>query len=383
MKRIRSGESLRRALSALAPNQLRRCTEDERTQRTAQVARSTAWMDAGLAESVEESLSTAWILDCDTTVKPLHGRQAGAEVSYNPQKPGRPSHVVHTYWISPLRLVLDAEVQGGKSHTAKHGLPRLCALLSGLTPAQRPALVRGDSAFGNEGVMAAMETLKQAYLFKLRQTSGIKRLIERQWSRRDWQAVGQGFGAVETTLQLSGWSRARRVVVLRRRVRDRLVAEVQGNPPSGQQTLLFADAKEDTRLWEYAVLVSNTDHSLDAIGQLYRDRADCENGFDELKNPWGWGGYTTHDLERCNLSARAVALVYNGWSGYVRLAHPQARREAITSRPLLLSGVARMTQHAGQKRLLITLTHAAGDRIQAMLAAIRMGLDHVLATAPQ
>ena len=131
------------------------------------------------------------------------------------------------------------------------------------------------------------------------------------------------------------------------------------------------------------MLVSNTDHPLDAIGQLYRDRADCENGFDELKNQWGWGGYTTHDLERCNLSARAVALVYNWWSWYVRLAHPQARREAITSRPLLLSGVARMTQHAGQKRLLITLTHAAGDRIQAMLAAIRMGLDHVLATAPQ
>ena len=110
---------------------------------------------------------------------------------------------------------------------------------------------------------------------------------------------------------------------------------------------------------------------------------DKEKYHDELKNQWGWGGYTTHDLERCNLSARAVALVYNWWSWYVRLAHPQARREAITSRPLLLSGVARMTEHAGQKRLLITLTHAAGDQIQAMLAAIRAGLDHVRATAPQ
>jgi hypothetical protein len=24
--------------------------------------------------------------------------------------------------------------------------------------------------------------------------------------------------------------------------------------------------------------------------------ADCENAFDELKNHWGWGGFTTHDL---------------------------------------------------------------------------------------
>ncbi|WP_256212241.1 hypothetical protein [Nitrosomonas communis] len=42
-----------------------------------------------------------------------------------------------------------------------------------------------------------------------------------------------------------------------------------------------------------AVLVTNADYSLEAPSQLYRDRADCENSFDELKNQWGWGGYTT------------------------------------------------------------------------------------------
>ena len=96
-----------------------------------------------------------------------------------------------------------------------------------------------------------------------------------------------------------------------------------------------------------------------------------------------WGGYTTQDLERCNLSARAVALIHNWWSWYVRLAHPKTRLEAITSRPLLLSGVARLTQHAGQCRLLVTLTHAAGDQIKAMIANVRQGLDTILAAAPQ
>jgi hypothetical protein len=116
---------------------------------------------------------------------------------------------------------------------------------------------------------------------------------------------------------------------------------------------------------------------------LYTNRAGCENGFDELKNQWGWGGYTTHDLERCNLSARAVALIYNGWSWYVRLAHPKAHLETITSRPLLLCGVARLTQHVGQSRLLFKLSHAAGDQIMSMIANIRTGFDHVRATAPQ
>ena len=193
--------------------------------------------------------------------------------------------------------------------------------------------------------------------------------------------MGQGFDAVESQLRLSGWSRARRVVVLRRRVKDSLAAETNREDP--QQELHFIDSSDKVKLWEYAVLVTNADYALEAIGQLYRDRADCENGFDELKNQWGWGGYTTHDLERCNLSARAVALIYNWWSWYVRLAHPKTRLEAITSRPMLLSGIARLTQHAGQSRLLLTLSHAAGDRIKEMIANIREGLEHVLATAPQ
>ncbi len=137
------------------------------------------------------------------------------------------------------------------------------------------------------------------------------------------------------------------------------------------------------KLWEYTALVTNANFDLEAIGQLYRDRADCENGFDELKNQWGWGGYTTQDMERCNLSARAVGLIYNWWSWYVRLAHRKTRLEAITSRLLLLSGVARLTQHAGQSRLLLTLTHAAGDQIKAMITNVRKGLDTILATAPQ
>ena len=76
-------------------------------------------------------------------------------------------------------------------------------------------------------------------------------------------------------LQLAGWSRARRVVALRRRVRGDLIAEVKDDALKGQQTLLFADAKDDLKLWEHTVLVTNTDHTLEGIGNLYRERADC------------------------------------------------------------------------------------------------------------
>jgi hypothetical protein len=63
--------------------------------------------------------------------------------------------------------------------------------------------------------------------------------------------------------------------------------------------------------YEYAELATNTNDEILSLGQLYRDRADAENAFDDLKNQWGWGGFTTHDLHRCQLAVRAVALVYN------------------------------------------------------------------------
>ena len=380
MSKIVSDESLRRALGALAPCMPKRCDEAQRTACAVQLSKSTLWMDSALNESTREALCMPWILDVDTTVKLLYGHQAGAEIGYNPVKPGRPSHTLHTYWISNMRLVLDVEVQSGKSHAAKHSLPRLRQLIEGLKIDERPDLVRGDNAFGNEGVMVEMEAIGQRYLFKLRQTAGVKRFIERNWYQSEWQSLGNGFHAVEDELRLTGWSHPRRVVVLRRQVKGNLAVEVKSG---AQPTLDFIDHSEKIKLWEYTVLVTNTDYSLEALGQLYRDRADCENGFDELKNQWGWGGYTTHDLERCNLSARAVALIYNWWSWYVRLAHPQKRLEAITSRPMLLNGIARMTQHAGQSRLLLTLTHEAEDKIKSMIANIRAGLDTILSNAPQ
>ena len=215
MTRIISDESLRRALKALAPSVSKNCTEDEQLKRQAQLDKSTAWMDAALRESTYDALSTDWILDCDTTVKLLYGNQDGAEIGYNPTKPGRPSHNIHTYWVANLRLVLDAEVKGGKTQPAKYSLPGLMRLLKALPPEKRPQLVRGDTAFGNDPVMVELESIGQKYLTKLRQTAGVKRLIERNWSRQDWQDVGQGSQAVEAQLKLAGWAHARRVVVVR------------------------------------------------------------------------------------------------------------------------------------------------------------------------
>ena len=389
LESIIGDDSLRRALSQIAPAPQERHNDEQRAEQQAQVARAEQWMQSQLMHSVQGVLERPWILDCDTTVKPLYGRQCGAEVAYNPRKPGRPSHTVHTYWIGNLRLVLHAQLQGGKAHAAVHSLPGLKKLLQRLTPEQRPHMVRGDCAFGTDAVMCELEALNQPYLFKLRQGTGVKKLLQRQWRQRWWTDVGQGWQACEDRLQLMGWQQHRRVIVLRRAQRMDLVVETGGKrgrkrtPDQRQADLQFIDKNTPDKVWEYAVLISNVDYPIEAIGQLYRDRADCENGFDELKNQWGWGGYTTHDIERCNLSAQAVGLIYNWWSWYVRLAHPKARLEAITSRPLLLAAVGRVSRHAGQQRVLLSMTHAASTQVKTLIANVRAGLQRIREAAPQ
>src|SRR5207237_624781 len=188
-----------------------------------------SWLQGHLDYSVAPLLDEPWVLDVDTTIKPLYGEQEGAELGYNPHKPGRPSHGYHTYLLSNLRLLLSVDGQRGR--------------------------------------------------------------------------------------RLGGWSRHRRAMLARLQLGRLRPLDDQGE--AAQPRLGFAVVGPDRQVWEYAALVTSLTSEILTLGQLYRDRADCENTFDELKNQWGWGGFTTHDLKRCRLLARSVALIYNWWSLFV------------------------------------------------------------------
>ena len=347
-------------------------------------AEGTAWLDGHLSDSVAPLLDAAWILDTDTTIKPLYGHQEGAIVSYNPSKPGRPSHSYHTYLMAGTRQVLGVEVHAGNEHAAKHTQPGLLKILDELPAHRRPKLVRGDCAFGNDPLMTALTAREQPYLFKLKLSKNVKRHIGSLFRQSGWTDAGQGWEGIDGALALTGWAAKRRVVVLRRPLKGEIMIAAEDD---GQQLLAFveADRKAGKGItgYEYAVLVTNTDYEILSLGQLYRDRADAENAFDELKNQWGWGGFTTHDLHRCQLAARAVALVYNWWSLFVRLAHPEARREAITSRPWLMSAVGRRTEHAGQTTITLTGLHAHFEKARAALMRVSALLQGWVAQATE
>ena len=320
------------------------------------------------------------ILDVDTTIKPLYGHQEGAVLGYNPKKPGRPSHCYHTYSMASTRLVLDVDVSPGDEHASKHSAPSLWALIDRLPRDLWPALLRGDCGFGNEGIMREAEARGLPFLFKLRLTKNVKRMIEKL-SAREWVNAGQGFWAKESAVRLEGWSRERRAIVLRRRLKG--AVGLSHDDESGLAQLSFAEIGAATEVYEYSVLATSLDEETEAFGQLYRDRGDGENIFNEMKNQWGWGGFTTQDLARCRLAARLLALFYDWWNIFVRLAEPDRHREAITSRPLFLSAIATRTRHARQTTIRVTSSHAEAKPAARALAAVAEFLRRLTENAEQ
>jgi hypothetical protein len=126
------------------------------------------WQQGHIDRCMHPMLGERYIIDIHATVKPLHGHQEGAVVSYNPKKPGRPSHVHHTYMLAGLRLVLGVETAPGNEHTGAHAIVGLWNLIDGIPRDCWPSLLRGDSSIASEGVMREAEIRNIDYLFKLR-----------------------------------------------------------------------------------------------------------------------------------------------------------------------------------------------------------------------
>jgi hypothetical protein len=77
MKKLVSQDAVRRGLAKI----------DE--------AAGLAWLQTHLDNCCSPLLSEPWVLDIDSTIKPLYGQQEGAMVGYNPHKPGAGGFGVH------------------------------------------------------------------------------------------------------------------------------------------------------------------------------------------------------------------------------------------------------------------------------------------------
>jgi hypothetical protein len=274
----------------------------------------------------------------------------------------------------------------GNQSASEYAQPTLFGWLDARDRKQWPTFIRGDNAHASERMMVEAEKRQLPYLFKLRQTPNVSRTIGRlakQGDKAKWQKTEQGWESLETTLRLKGWTRERRVIVSRRKLAE---PKVEAGLTTNKQPCLpgMSIEKSGGDWYEYSVLVTSWEEmDLGRLTQEYRNRADAENMFDELKNQWGWSGYTTQDLKRSQLMARLVGLTYNWWGIYTRMGTGGQHREAITTRPALADGVAERTEPAREVKLEMTSLRGKAKKIATFLSGISEYLHKFLAVATQ
>ena len=126
--------------------------------------------------------------------------------------------------IANLRLILDVEVQAGNQSASSYSVPGLWSLLDSIPQEHRPAFIRGDCDWGNDAVMTEAEQRDMNYLFKLRQSKYVKKLILQSHCKPGWERTHAGWETFSSELKAEPtWKQTRRVGLVRRRIQNDIV----------------------------------------------------------------------------------------------------------------------------------------------------------------
>lgn len=310
------------------------------------------------------------ILDWDSTVLTKYGHQEGAEVGYNPTKPGRRSFHPLLAVVAGTRLCPVYRFRSGDTVSASQWLGAMEDAQRWLGE-QKVWLNRGDLGFGQDAVMAWHEEQpdRPHYLFKLKLSSRVRAALH-EIKDEAWQgpAVTGAWQLAEGQVQLTGWKRSRRVVFAR---------QLQGCVPSAKNGEFW-----DLNKHEFAVYVTNLpeEYTCWQIQILYRERADVENVFDELKNQWGFGGFSAKSRATSELAARLLLVVYNLWVLFVRFIEPQKHTEAKRGRRWFLLIAARLVQSGRQKEVQVSISGGWAEQLRTGYTRLH---EWISTTAPQ
>ena len=310
------------------------------------------------------------ILDWDSTVQPKYGHQEGAEIGYNPGKPGRRSFHPLLAVVARTRLCPVYRFRSGDTVSASQWHDAMADAERWLGERQ-VSLNRGDIGFGHDAVMAWHEAVpgRPKFLFKLKLTSLVRAALH-QIKESDWQGPDtlRACQMAEGRIQLTGWKATRRVVFTR---------TLQGVIPAASHAEFWDHAKH-----EFAVYVTNLPEAVNGwqIQELYRQRADTENVFDELKNQWGFSGFCAKSKATTELAARLLLMVYNLWTLFVRFIIPHKHTEAKRGRRWFLLIAARLVQSGRQKEVQVSIRGGWAEQLRDGYLRLQ---EWIRTTAPQ
>ena len=246
-------------------------------------------------------------LDLDSTVFCREGKQEGARKGFNPRRKGRNSHHPLLAVLAEAQFVLHGWLRSGNTGSARGIVPFLQEALALLPEGTWLRAVRADSGFFDQALLEFLEQRGLHYIIVARMTSTLQRQCA---GIKDWMKIDEQHDAGEFTVKLFGWSKERRFVVVRERVRETRAAV-------GRR--LMDVAGYTFRMW-----VTNQSESAPELWRDYNQRASIEQQIQELKHDLAADGFCLQPFFATESAFLAVLCTFNLLSLYQHQTTPDA-----------------------------------------------------------
>ena len=219
-----------------------------------------------LSSKVHKKLGTAEdILDLDSSVKTVYGKQEGARKGFNSKNKGKRSYHPQFAFLNSTKECLLAWLRPGDTHSANNAGEFIKQALSMLPKGISSLLVRGDSGYFDGKLLSVIESfLNVRYLIKVKMRN-LNELLRKQ----EWDKIPSmpGWEMTEFYHQAKSWDRPRRFVAVRK-----------------FKGVLETDSLFPVRDYSYFCYVTNIEESPLYLHRLYGDRGESENWIEQVKN---------------------------------------------------------------------------------------------------
>lgn len=271
------------------------------------------------------------ILDLDSTVKTVYGKQQGAEKGYNTLNKGKRSYHPLLAFLNSTKECILAWLRPGDAHTSNNADQFLKQALSMLSKEIKHLIVRADSGFFSEKILQVIESYSSfQYLIKVKM-----RNLESLMRRQDWEKIPglSGWEMTEFYYKANGWSKARRFVAVR------VFREMKAT-----------DSLFPYRVYDYFCYVTNLEDSPLYLHRLYGDRGESENWIEAVKNQLFAATILTNSFWPNETLFLLSILAYNISVWFRKLTDEKAWRQEPLSFRLWFIQLAGKLISSGRKR---------------------------------
>jgi DDE family transposase len=243
------------------------------------------------------------ILDLDSTVVTVFGRQEGAAVGYNPRYRGKRSYDPLLCLEANSSFLWDTELRPGNAGTWAGSSELLASCFVSMPSDIRERRVRADAGFGYAPVLEMLEQGRAQYAVVARMSLGLKRVL----GGLRYQRLNLRWEIAECEHRLSAREPARRCVVARRLLEE-----------TDPELTLFTLARYAYRAW-----VTNLPLTPAGVWHFYDGRAGMEPRIGELREHFALRKIPTRAFEANALYLEIIRLAYNLVTAFQRTCLPE------------------------------------------------------------